>query len=470
MASPADYLRKYFPFNPTVDQLRLFEALEVFIDAEGPGNKVFLLKGFAGTGKTSVISALVKTLRQFQYKAMLLAPTGRAAKVMSFYAKRNAFTIHKIIFKLSEDPKTGKVRFVRQRNSQKKTYFIIDEASMVNNSQDGGGKDILEELIRFVFQDPDSENRLILVGDTAQLPPVHQDVSPALDIRMLEQHYRLTVQAHLLTQVVRQAEASGILENATALRQQITKKEVAIRIRTRGFGDIFQMPQAKLEDGLRYAYQKYGVDQTSVICRTNRSATQYNQFVRRNIRFSEDLIEAGDVIMIVKNNYFWLDPDSPAGFLANGEFAEVLKIRNMEDIHGSKFADLTLRLLDYPDMSPFEAKVNLNTLYSFSPALTAEELETIFASVNQEYLDEEDFKKRQSVVKRDPYLNALQIKFAYALTCHKAQGGQWKAAFVDMGYVTEDMMNVEFMRWVYTAMTRASKELFLMNFPPSFFV
>ncbi|MDW7690345.1 AAA family ATPase [Flammeovirgaceae bacterium SG7u.111] len=469
-SDPKDLFYRYFPHEPTPGQATLFDKLGEFIVEKKRNRLTFLLKGYAGTGKTSVISAMVKTLRHFDYKYALLAPTGRAAKVISFYAKRQAFTIHKIIYKPTEDPASGRIVFKKQPNQSKNTVFIVDEASMIDDGSDYGYRNgLLTELVSYVFEKPNSGNKLMLVGDTAQLPPVHKDISPALDVLHLEQECMLKVMPHMLTDVVRQQQASGILENATAIRLQIAKRNFQINLNTKKYKDIFRMPSQKLENGLRYTYDKYGVENTSLICRSNRSATLYNQFIRKQILYYEEELSAGDILMVVKNNYFWLDDESRAGFLANGEFAEVMRVGSVEEMGGFRFANLRLQLIDYPDETPFDAKVLLDTLHSFTPNLPMEDLNKIQEQVIEDNGPFENPKEVETLLRENPYINALQVKYAYSLTCHKSQGSQWKAVFVDLGYLNDEMKNVELMRWVYTAITRSTDELFLVNFEPDFF-
>jgi ATP-dependent exoDNAse (exonuclease V) alpha subunit len=308
-----------------------------------------------------------------------------------------------------------------------------------------------------------------LIGDTAQLPPVHQSVSPALDAQYLQQNFRLHVQEMILTEVMRQQEKSGILENATHLRNLIENQDLNIKFNTKSYKDIYRMTHDKLEDGLRYAYKKVGVEQTIVICRSNKIATQYNQYIRNQIRFSESEIEAGDLLLIVKNNYTWLPNDSSASFLANGEFVEVMKIIRIETQYNLRFADVLLKLVDYPEHPYFEAKIHLSTLYSYEPNLSEKEYKKLYEDVKLDYQDEPSKYVQSNKLKKDPYLNALQVKFAYALTCHKAQGGQWKIVFVEQGYLKEEMINVEFLRWIYTAITRAMQELYLVSFDTKFY-
>jgi exodeoxyribonuclease-5 len=469
---PSDIIRQQFPFQPTPTQEGFFHLLDEFLLRPEEPRHTLVLKGYAGTGKTSVTTALVKVLPKFDYKYVLLAPTGRAAKVMSVYAMRKASTIHKAIFNTVEDKKSGGLRFKLTKNRAQKTVYIVDEASMINNfSEYSGSTGLLGSLVEFVFDEHFSGNKLILIGDTAQLPPVHQDISPALDERVLRTDFDLKVLVHQLTEVVRQGATSGILENATRLREQIAKTQVDIGLRTKGFSDVFRMMGNRMEDGLRYAYDKFGVENTSVICRSNRNATQYNKFIRQSILFREEEIEAGDYLMVVKNSYDWLPLDSKAGFLANGEYVEVTRVNGYDEAYGHRFADLTLRLVDYPDHPAFEAKVMLDTLHSFQPNLPMDEAKAMQEAAWQRYGAEADSREEhQALVLADPHLRALQVKYAYALTCHKSQGGQWAAVFVDMGFLPPDGVNVEFMRWLYTAMTRATDQLFLVNFSAQFFL
>ncbi|MDN5200576.1 AAA family ATPase [Fulvivirgaceae bacterium BMA10] len=464
---PADALKKKFPFNPTPGQLRLFELLGNFILDKKESSSSLIIKGYAGTGKTTVVATLVKILKYYQYKSMLLAPTGRAAKVMSHYAERKAFTIHKIIYKLVQDPETSVAYFKRQKNYHKNTIFIVDEASMLSNHADFGNQGLLADLINFVFEN--STNKLILIGDTAQLPPVGQVDSPGLNATILNSDHKLKTSEIELTEVMRQEMDSGILFNATGIRNQIRANQIAIKFFTNTFPDIFRLPNEKMEDGLRYAYDKFGTENTVIICRSNKSAVQYNEYIRRTIHFYENELEVGDFLMIVKNNYFFLPSDSPVGFLANGDFVEIMKVVSFEEMHGFRFATLELRLVDYPNEDHLQAKVLLDTLHSYHTSLSEEDNRKLYQSVMEDYLDEPSKKKRIEAMRNDPYLNALQIKFAYALTCHKSQGGQWPAVFLDQGYLKEDMINKEYLRWLYTAITRATSELYLINFDKKFF-
>lgn len=467
---PSNLLTKRFPFKPTASQARFFEKMNNFlVEEEGLERyrDAFVLKGYAGTGKTTIISALIKSARSFGIKAVLLAPTGRAAKVMSSYSKRKALTIHKKIYRQTSDAYSGAFAFERQDNYHEDTLFIVDEASMISDDSDFGNRSLLADLVDYIYSNPG--NKLMLVGDIAQLPPVRKEISPALDKSYLEKNYYLSVSEEELTEVMRQGEESGILSNATELRNQLAAVNPEIKISTKKFTDIYRMTGEKLEDGLRYAYDKYGVENTIIITRSNKTAVNYNEYIRRTINFSEDELDAGDRLMVVRNNYTVLDEDSPVGFIANGDFVELLKLKRTEEIHGLRFADAVLRLTDYDEQPEFEAKIMLDTLHSSSPALSQEENKMLYESVMQDYFYIKSKKERAEAIRKDPYMNALQIKFAYALTCHKSQGGQWSAVFVDQGYLPPEQVNNEFIRWLYTAMTRATDELFLMNFQPNFF-
>jgi exodeoxyribonuclease-5 len=467
MQKPSEILLQKFPFEPTEGQRRLFGQLDLFLLDKDNDYQVLLLRGYAGTGKTTILSKLVKITSRFNFKTQMMAPTGRAAKVMSSYAKRTAFTVHRTIYQQTADSYTGLLTFKLQRNYHRNTLFIVDEASMLNNEPDGIGNGVLRDLIKFVFED--SSNKLMIVGDAAQLPPVNQKISPALDANYLRDTFGVNLLEQELTEVVRQQQESGILHNATLLRQKIATQNFDIKFETKGYPDIFKMGGDRLADGLEYAYKKFGRENTIVVCRSNKMAVQYNKFVRYTLLQREEELDTGDLIMIVRNNYTWLDESAPAGFLANGDFAEVRRIRNIEEMHGFRFATLMLRLLDYPEQGDFEAKVLLDTLYSEQPNLPQADNRRLYDAVCADYADIENKRSRNEKIRIDPYLNALQIKFAYALTCHKAQGGQWNAVFVEQGFLQEDMINTEFLRWLYTAITRAQSELFLMNFGDRFY-
>lgn len=464
---PYDLLKRNFLHQPTEGQREFFLKMNGFLQEDVHAAEVFLLRGYAGTGKTSMVSALVKTLPKLKMKSLLLAPTGRAAKVMGAYSQKASFTIHKIIYKPKGEMGEAGAGFVLQKNYSKNTVFIVDEASMLSDEM-LGGRSLLRDLMQFVFQE--SSNRLILVGDSAQLPPVGSSLSPGLDAGFLRRHFRVNVESVELREVMRQQLASGILYNATLLRDEIDSEKPEIRMASVGFRDFFKMTGEKLEDGLRYAYGKYGVENVTIVTRSNKSAVQYNQYIRRNIHFYDDEISAGDMLMVVKNNYVHMAESENVNFIANGDFAEVVKIRSFEEMYGFRFATLELRLIDYPEEPNFEAKVIMDTLYIPSPSLEPAQFRALYEQVAVDYSDVADKNERMDLIKKDSYLSALQVKFAYALTCHKAQGGQWDAVFVDQGYLTEEMVNKEYIRWLYTAMTRAKKELFMVNFHPKFYI
>lgn len=466
---PSDLMLMQGNITPTQGQYKLLKLWDNFILNRTTDRLTFLLKGYAGTGKTTSLSLLVKILPQFGYKVVMLAPTGRAAKVISTYTNRKATTIHRVIYKAA-DTETGRFVFELTTNYNRNTVFIVDESSMITDERDIGGNSLLSDLIEYVFDTEEfPNNKLILIGDTAQLPPVNATLSPALEMEYLLKNFRLEVTEHLLTEVMRQEQKSGILENATFIRNQIAAQEVKIKFETKIYKDIYRMTSEKLEDGLRYAYRKYGVENTIVVCRSNKAAVQFNQYIRNQIHFKEAELVAGDYLLIVRNNYTWLPQDSPAGFLANGEFVEVMKVIRFEEKYGFRFATLSLRLLDYPDHAYFEATVHLGTLSAYEPNLSQEDYRKIHTAVQEDYAHIIKPREKFQQIKKDAYLNALQVKFAYAMTCHKAQGGQWDIVFVEQGYLTEQMMNIEFLRWLYTALTRAIKELYLVNFHANFF-
>lgn len=468
-------ITKYLGHEPTSGQTQFFTLFEKFI-SEHQEFSCFILKGYAGTGKTSTMKALVKILPTFKMKSVLLAPTGRAAKVLSGFTNKQASTIHKKIYrrKSAVDLQSG---FQLTENKHRDTLFIVDESSMIagntnnasslNFSQDS----LLEDLIKYVYE-CDQNNKILFIGDTAQLPPVGSELSPALDSKYLGGTYGLKVIQQELTEVVRQEKASGILLNATELRNLISNAANANfttpKFQTKGFKDFYAITGEKLSDGLQYAYDKYGMEESLVVCRSNKNANVYNQQIRNRILFREEEISAGDYLMVVKNNYFWL-PEEEQGFIANGELLKVLRVRKEEEMHGFKFAEASVQLVDFENQPIITVKVLMNTLTSESPALTQAEQKQLFESVSADYADIPNKRERLKKIKEDPYFNALQIKFAYAVTCHKAQGGQWKAVFIDQGYITEERINLDFLRWLYTAITRAELEVYLVNFNQKFF-
>lgn len=461
---------KIFPYVPTSEQFSLFDQLDSFLNSEVESS-VFLLKGFAGTGKTTVISAAIKLLGNYRMKPILMAPTGRAAKVLSAYSGLNAFTIHKKIYW----PKGNLIGsgFSLGTNLHTRTLFIVDEASMIGGSQSEfssgtSGKSLLEDLLTYVYNGKGC--RLLLMGDSAQLPPVGLPDSPALDKKVLEDKFGAEIFEFELSEVLRQSANSGILENVTAIRNRLTNEKFHFKdIGLRVFSDTVRITGENLEEEISNSYTKVGIENTLIICRSNKTANGYNQHIRNKVLGREDVMNSGDLLMIVKNNYFWLPADFPMDFLANGDIAKVKKTRNHEVLYGFEFADADLILIDYENSPEFTCKIMLNTLTMESSSLSFPEMTRFQESILKDYGLVKNKKVQWEKLKADPYWNALQVKFSYAVTCHKAQGGQWNHVFVDQGYLKEEMLNKEFIRWLYTASTRAVQKLFLVNFNDGFF-
>ncbi|MDR1592161.1 MAG: AAA family ATPase [Prevotellaceae bacterium] len=453
---------EYFPFEPTGEQSKALEALSNFIVSPRK-DMILLFKGYAGTGKTTMLGATVKAVNLLKQKTVLLAPTGRAAKVFSEYAEHNACTIHKKIYrkKSFSDDFRG---FVLLENLHKDTLFIVDEASMISNEPAEinvfGSGHLLDDLIKYVYS---GENcKAILLGDTAQLPPVSLNESPALNARYLER-YNLQVTEIELTQVVRQSQDSGILLNATNIRDALRNGKIGMypNICTENYPDVKKIRGDELIEEISSSYGKTGIDDTMVICRSNKNANIYNNGIRNRILYREEEISSGDRLMVVKNNYYWPDTGNDSDFIANGETVRVLRVRRMEEMYGFRFCNVWVAFEDYGTET--ELKIMLDALSSESPALTREQNSSLFAAVNENYAHIQNKRERMKKIKNDPYFNALQVKYAYAVTCHKAQGGQWSNVFLDIGYVTEEMMGEDFYRWLYTAFTRATRKLFLVN-------
>ena len=455
-----------FPHTPTEGQVEACRLLTDFLFNPDPMS-AFVLKGYAGTGKTTLVSALIQTLPALRVRSVLLAPTGRAAKVLSNYSGRQALTIHKKIYATTADA-NGLLRCSRIPNKHSYTLFIVDEASMIGEDNDGG-HDLLADLIDYVKEG--SHCRLMLIGDTAQLPPVGSPVSPALNCEYLQTAYGLDIHSCELTEVVRQAETSGILHNSTLIRKQIADNDMAQTplFDLDGFGDISRINGAELEEVLNQEYSDKGSEEVVLICRTNKRANIFNNEIRNRILFRDDQLCTGDYLMVVKNNYFWSDKESGIGFIANGDIAEILRLRNFEELYGFRFATATLRFIDYPDAPEIECKILLDTLVSESPSLTADESRQLYEQVALDYADLPTKGDRLKAIRNDPYYNALQVKFAYSLTCHKTQGGQWDTAIIDQGFLPDNTIDREYLRWLYTALTRAKKRVYLLNFNDDFF-
>lgn len=465
----AQLILKEMEVEPTVSQNSAIEAISSFLFDDNQ-ESVFLLKGYAGTGKTLLISTIVKSIKQFRVKTELLAPTGRAAKVLSAYTSQQAFTIHKKIYR-QQNTNDGFSRFSLDYNKNANTLFIVDEASMISNSLSdssvfGSGR-LLDDLIEYVYNGKNC--RLMLVGDTAQLPPVNLAISPALDSNILED-YNLRVYSAILSDVVRQAENSGILYNATAIRMCIKNNlsNSFFNIKKDGIKDIKLVSGEELIETISECYDKYGIDETIIVTRSNKRANKFNQGIRQMILWRESELETGDMLMIVKNNYFYSRPDENFDFIANGDIARVEKVVRTEEMYGFRYATVRLCFIDYNDLE-LECKIFLDTLTIEAPSFGNEENQRLFNAIQEDYIHIKNKKKRWEEIKNNEYFNALQVKFSYAVTCHKAQGGQWKAVFIDHGYLTPEMLSIDYLRWFYTAFTRPKEKLYLVNFDKRFF-
>lgn len=456
-------------YDPTDDQFTALMKLASFI-CEDKEDIIFVLTGYAGTGKTSVISSVVRTLDALRIRTVLLAPTGRAAKVLGSFSGKQAFTIHKKIYR-QKSSKDGIGSFVLDRNLNRNTFFIIDEASMISNSTSEtsvfGSGNLLEDLIEYVYSGIGC--RLILVGDTAQLPPVGSVSSPALEVNTLKEYGFAIVPAEL-KQVVRQNEKSGVLMNATLVRLQIASNDQKHpSIDCKNFGDVVRISGEDLIEEISASYSKCGLNGTIIVVNSNKQANKYNLGIRSRIFFREEEISPGDMIMVVKNNYSLLSEDeSGPGFIANGDIAEIRKIRKYEDRYGFRFCSMDLYFPDY-DLE-VESKVMLDVLHLDSPALPSEKNRELFQNILADYLHIKTRRKQVEAVRNDPYFNALQIKFSYAVTCHKAQGGQWERVFIDQGMFNRNEITIDYLRWFYTALTRSTDKVYLVNFSNDFFV
>ena len=488
-----DKILDNFGFAPTEEQFEAIGMLGEFLMSRRE-SELFLLRGYAGTGKTTLVGALVKTLVELNQPVVLMAPTGRAAKVFSSYAGQPAYTIHKRIYR--QKSMTDTETFSLNVNLSKHTLFIVDEASMIANeglssSVFGTGR-LLDDLIQYVYSGEGC--RLLLMGDTAQLPPVGEEESPALSVGQLAS-YGLHVREKTLTQVMRQLSESGILYNATAIRYRLTALQHGVEEDTElvsadivPSSDVSHVAGADLIDSLEGAYSRWGTDDCMIICRSNQRANIYNQGVRNRILYREEELCSGDRIMIVKNNYYWVEKELrvksgnsrsmqapslreraggealPLSFIANGDIAVVRRVRRTRELYGFRFADVLLRFPDYDDYE-METTVLLDTLHSESPSLTKAESERLFQSVMDDYAHITTKKERYQQLRLDPHFNALQIKYAYAVTCHKAQGGQWGCIYLDQGYLPPDASVIDYYRWLYTAFTRATEQIYLVNWP-----
>lgn len=459
-----------FGYEPTSEQCLAIKTFCKFM-ASRADRPAMVLCGSAGTGKTSVTSAMIKALVALRQKVVLLAPTGRAAKVLSVNAGIPAFTIHRRIYrqKTFSGDMTG---FNLNFNKQRDTLFVVDEASMIANDSLASGSGqfgsgcLLDDLMEYVYSGDNC--RLMLVGDRAQLPPVGEEESPALMGDVIAGAYGLEMFSVEINEVLRQAADSGILYNANVIRQMITHDEMTQlpRIRFNGFADIVMVPGDELIESLAGSYSEVGQDETMVVTRSNKRANIYNNGIRNMVLGREDELTPGDMLMVVRNNYHWIAQNSQSSFsfIANGDRAMVRRVRNVQELYGFRFADLSLEFPDY-DNYELEATVVLDSLQSESPSLTHEQNEKLFNGVLADYADIPLKADRMKHVRTDKYYNALQVKFAYAVTCHKAQGGQWAHVYLDQGYMTDDMLTPDYIHWLYTAFTRATEKLFLVNWP-----
>lgn len=463
-----DHLKKSFPYTPTDCQLNALKLLSDFVFSNNK-DLVFVLKGYAGTGKTTTIAALVNSLSKINKQAILMAPTGRAAKVMSNYALKKAFTIHKNIYYPKKNS-NGSVQFTLQNNKYSNVIFIVDEASMIPDDAANllfDNNSVLSDLIQFV--NSGHQCKLIFIGDEAQLPPVKLDMSPALDVEKLSINYQKKVVEALLDEVVRQQKDSGILENATQLRDQLNDN-----ISSNFKFDISKKDVYKIQDGfdlqeqIQQSYDTFGIDNTTIIVRSNKRANVYNEQIRTKIRGFVGTITVGDYIMVVKNNYFWLNASDETNFIANGDICEILQIYNFKELYGFKFAEVKIRMIDYEELKPFDTVILLDTLTSDTASLSFEQSNKLYQEIALDYAHIKTKYKKLQAIKNDKYYNALQVKFSYAVTCHKSQGGQWKSVFVEQPFnaTTEQ---IEFIRWLYTAVTRAEEKLFLIGFNDTFY-
>ena len=461
-------LTQSFGFEPTEGQSIVLYHLSAFLLSQKE-NPTYILRGYAGTGKTTLVKALVKTLPMIGMKYVLMAPTGRAAKVLSSYTGQNASTIHRRIYQAKAFP-DGSIRITRAENKSKNALFIIDEASMIGEQREFGGSSLLDDLLSYVFS---GENcRLLLIGDTAQLPPVESSESPALNCDYLKSEFPITAATYELTEVKRQALESGILYNATDIRQLLSQKLYEYHLpifHLQGFDDIQKIEPEAFEEMLHNAFANTSDNEAVIVCKSNKRANMFNQAIRGRILNIEGEIATGDKLMVVKNNYFWANGNEVISFIANGDMAELRKIKHFEDMYGFRFADVELSFTDYPDAPNIEAKILLDTLNSNSPSLTEEENKRLFSAIEEDYMDIPNRRERYKEMKKNPWFNALQVKFAYALTCHKTQGGQWNTVFIDSSLNLKETLEVEDLRWLYTALTRAQERVYFVNFKEEFF-
>ncbi|WKB80738.1 AAA family ATPase [Cellulophaga lytica] len=464
-------LKEKFPFEPTLKQLITLEKLSQFLLSKNNDN-LFLLKGYAGTGKTTIIGTIVTNLWNIKMKAVLLAPTGRAAKVMSNYSNAKALTIHKKIY-FPKKQSGGGIQFTLAPNKHTNTVFVVDEASMIPDAPSDSklfeNGSLLDDLMSYVYSGKNC--KLVLIGDTAQLPPVKLDISPALDEDRLSLNYNKDVTKVELDEVMRQAEDSGILMNATNLREQLHGSFFEdFKFDVNPYKDIVRLIEGNdILEAIEDSYAQNGKEETAFIVRSNKRANLYNANIRNRILYLENVISTGDYMMVVKNNYFWIKPTTEAGFIANGDILEILEIFAIKELYGFKFAEVNVKMVDYPNMPAFETVLLLDTIDAETPSLPYEESNRLYQEVMLDYADETSKYKKFLKVKNNKYFNALQVKFSYAITCHKSQGGQWDTVFVEQPYLPNGI-DKDYLRWLYTAVTRAKKQLYLIGFKNDFFL
>ncbi len=467
----SEKIKSKFSFDPTPSQLSVIDGMAALL-ASDAARPVMIINGYAGSGKTALMAAFCAVAQELDVPLNLMAPTGRAAKVLAGFTGLPAYTIHKRIYR--QDVATDyHSAFSLNFNRDSGAVFIVDEASMISNASTGdtefGTGRLLEDLLDFVFSRQNC--KLILMGDSAQLPPVGTNIGPALDEAYLRQ-YGVEVQSFLLTDVVRQQQDSGILRNSLLLRELIFRQQPASgypKFDLAHVSDIERIGGSDLIETLAGCYDRYGVENTLVITRSNKRANQYNQGIRNSVFYKEEAITRGDYLMVMKNNYFWIKENQKSDFIANGDIAEIIRINGYSELYGHRFADVSLCFVDQANRE-VDLKILMDTINSDQPKLTQSEEEQFYRTVMEDYSDLTSLRKRLDFIRDNPWYNALQVKFAYALTCHKAQGGQWDAVFVDLGYITDEMMDVNFYKWLYTAITRAGTKLYLVNFKDEFFI
>ena len=459
-----ELLRNRFPFQPTLLQDAFFAQFAQFVFKVG-AKDLYVLKGYAGTGKTSLISLLVNNLHVVNFNTVLLAPTGRAAKVLSAYSGKDASTIHRKIY-VSKSLKQGGVHFSLKKNKHTNTLFFVDEASMLSDTHDftynGRDSSLLEDLMQYVYNEKNC--KLVLIGDTAQLPPVQSAISTALNVEVLQYKFDKKVLETELTEVMRQEKLSGILHNATLLREQIAQKASSKFVFEISYPDVIRLSDGyDIENTIHQSYDNWSPEDTAIIVRSNKRANEYNRQIRYRILGRESDLSAGDYIMVVKNNYYWLETGSDAAFIANGDTLEILEIYQRQELYGFHFARVKVRMIDYPNQPPVEVVLLLDTLDINTASLGNDASQRLYREVYKDYQHLNSKYKIYQSIKSNPYYNALQVKFAYAVTCHKAQGGQWKHVYIEKPWLPEGE-NIDYWRWLYTAITRSQEKLYLIGF------